>query len=78
MIIYKIHLIRDEGARSDKVDLKSSITVWPPTMTRRRTTARLRVAAEWRLKCEREVRKRGYRGWWVKCPGGQFGDFWKK
>lgn len=38
----------DAGARSDKVDLQSSITVWPPTVTRRTTVARLRVAAEWR------------------------------
>ena len=83
-IIYKIHAVRSQGARADKLDFKSSITVWPATTTGRRKPARVRDGSaagrptkEWRQKCQREIRQHGYRGRWEKSPAGQFGDFWK-
>jgi hypothetical protein len=83
-IIYKIHVVRSEGARADKLDFKSSITVWPATTAVRRRPARVpdesdagRLSKEWRQKCQREIRQHGYRGGWEKSPAGQFGDFWK-
>jgi hypothetical protein len=67
VIYYKVHVVRSVGARA--VELKSSVTIWPPT-------ARAR-AEKWRRACQREIRRDGYRGGWMKSPHGRFGDFWK-
>lgn len=83
-VIYKLHVIRSEGDSAGKVDLKSSITLWPPTAPKRKVAdgskdgwdANL-LKQHWYQTCQRQLRRYGYRGRWQPSPVGRFGDFWK-
>jgi hypothetical protein len=83
-IICKIHAVRSQRARVDKLDFRASITVWPGTTAKSKRLARVqgvsndgRTVKGWRRQFERKIRQQGYRGRWQRFPGGQFGDFWK-
>jgi hypothetical protein len=80
----KIHANRIKGARSEKLDFRASITIWPGTTIKSAGLARFRGISKdtptmqaWRRQLERKIRRQGYRGRWRRFPGGQFGDFWK-
>jgi hypothetical protein len=82
-IICKIHALKFQPTRLEKINFRASITIWPGTMTKSERFARVRVAnagrpaRQWRREAEGKIRKQGYRGRWRRFPGGKFGDFWK-
>jgi hypothetical protein len=83
-VIYKIHGVRSERARAAKLELKSSITVWPARATGKGKPSRPGRGAVagrppdlWLERYGRVVRQHGYRGRWQESPVGRFGDFWK-
>ena len=69
--------------RGLNVEVKSSITLWPPA--RRRLPAGWKRAGwnadllkkRWYQACQRELQRLGYDGQWKASPWGRFGDFWK-
>jgi hypothetical protein len=69
--------------RGLNVEVKSSITLWPPA--HRRLPAGWKRAgwnaelleAGWYQACKRELKRLGFDGKWRASPWGRFGDFWK-
>jgi hypothetical protein len=81
-VIYKIHAIRSSAAHLQRVEFKSSVTVWAQGPRQRRPPRRARdgsdAGARWRQALQRELRRRGYHGKWRAFPAtGIFADFWK-
>jgi hypothetical protein len=83
---YGIHVVPPGGREGV---FRSSVTVWPKGRKRGSprqwnagskkpggwNAALLRL--DWYQLCERELRRRDYRGTWRHSPWGRFGDFWK-
>ena len=83
-IFRKIHAIRTQGPRVDKLDFRASITVWSGKTTKSEGFARFRgisndgpTVKAWRRQIERKIRQQGYRGHWQQTRWGPFGVFWK-
>ena len=78
-VVYKIHALRRPGDGDDKLELLSSVTVWPAVTARRpRVPAgRNETPSAWRRRVQSTLRRHGYRGRWQESPEGRFGDFWK-
>jgi hypothetical protein len=77
-ICIKIHAISDEDLAQNpfaRVDVKSSVTIWPPDLTKQEEKRLERRGLYDEL--ERTLTKAGYKGQWQKSPHGRFADFWK-
>jgi len=83
-VIYKLHVIRPKADSTGKVDLKSSITLWPSKSSKRRVAGGSSdgwdadlLKQNWYQALQGQLRRYGYRGRWELSPVGRFGDFWK-
>ena len=78
-IVYKIHALRLSAAHPERLEFRSSVTIWSDGLRQRPRVpgGRERAAvSQWRLWLQRELRRHGYRGRWETSPE-LFGTFWK-
>jgi len=72
-VCLKVHAL--EANRHGLVRFKSSVTLWPPALTRSEA-AQLKKHG-WYAAVEKTLADAGYDGRWNTSPDGTWGDFWK-
>jgi hypothetical protein len=73
---FKVHVLQEKhGVEREQVRFKSSISLWPPSLTKVQEK-RLRQRG-WYVANEELLSRAGYEGKWYASPDGTFGDFWK-
>jgi hypothetical protein len=74
-VCFKVHVVPSGGGSRSLLKFKSSITVWPPELSREEE---VRVArGGWFRRIEQALRGAGYHGKWIRSPQGRWADFWK-
>jgi hypothetical protein len=77
-VCLKVHVVPHgalRGRSRHRLRFKSSVTIWPPKLSSEQERRLARLG--WYRAIERAIGVRGYRGTWMSCPSGKFGDFWK-
>jgi len=74
-MFFHVYAARLRSKSASKVEFKSTITLWPTGLTKNKE-ARLRKS-KWPERCQRQMRRHGYRGKWDQSPHGPFALFEK-
>lgn len=71
----KLHVLPGPPARKGALQFKTSITLWPPDMSRQQQKRLAKL--DWYDAIQQALASAGYSGKWSKSPFGIWGDFWK-
>jgi len=74
-VCLKVHVVPGDGGGRSPLRFKSSVTVWPPELSRDEEARLARVG--WFRRFEQVLQRAGYHGKWSKSPQGRWADFWK-
>jgi len=74
-VCFKVHVVPADGGSRSLLRFKSSITVWPPELSKHEDARLARLG--WFRRFEQALRRAGYHGKWSKSPQGRWADFWK-
>lgn len=74
-VTFHVYAVRLREKGKSKLEFKSTVTLWPADQTKDKDPQL--VKGKWYEKCQRKLRRYGYRGAWQESPYGYFGSFEK-